>query len=359
MIDLKKLSKPVVMFLFLVIFFNTGCQENTNAVYNLTTSYQQYDLVADATIFPATRVDPTLLNGWGIVVDASGSIYIASNHSGTINVYNVSGASTGNTITVPSNTGTTGGAPSGIVLNNTTDFVIPLTGITSKLLIASEDGTISAWATGNAAIKVIDRSSFNAVYKGIAIGNFQNQNYIYAANFKGKTVDVFDKNFNYVSTMPFSDPTMPADFGPFNIKNINGSLYIAYAKPKPPDFVDDTSGAGNGYVNVFDTQGNFIKRWASKGVLNSPWGIEATSSGFGDFSNSILISNFGDGTINIYDLNGNYQGKLLNKSNLVLSIDGLWGMAYVGDNSTFGGSDQLFFTAGPMHELHGLFGYLK
>src|SRR5204863_3288034 len=128
------------------------------------------------------------------------------------------------------------------------------------------------WSSGTSAIEVRDRSSFDAVYKGVAMATNNGANYLYATNFHGGTIDVFDNAFNYVS-MSFVDPNMPAGFAPFGIENINGKLYVTYALQLGPDNEDDLAGPGNGYVDIFNPDGSFVSRFASQGVLNSPWAV--------------------------------------------------------------------------------------
>src|SRR6185312_9695211 len=117
---------------------------------------------------------------------------------------------------------------------------------------------------------------------------------------------------NYVTNKPFLDPAIPAGFAPFNIQNIGGKLYVSFAKLKAPDNMDDQKGPGNGYIDIFDPNGILLKHFASKGTLNSPWGIVLAPAGFADSGQTILIGNFGDGAINIFDLSGNFKGQLQN-----------------------------------------------
>jgi uncharacterized protein (TIGR03118 family) len=145
--------------------------------------------------------------------------------------------------------------------------------------------------------------------KVIALGTDDGANFIYIANFSESEIEVLDKNFTYVTTKPFIDPLLPIGFAPFNIKNIGGKLYVTYAK-QSPDKYDDESGPGNGYVSIFNTDGTFVKRFASGGTLNSPWGIAEAPSNFDQGSRAILVGNFGDGRINIYTKDGDYVGQL-------------------------------------------------
>lgn len=167
---------------------------------------------------------------------------------------------------------------------------------------------------------------------------------------------VFDSNFNYVTNKPFADGGIPSDYGPFNIRNIDGNLYVTYAKHKAPDNEDDQKGPGNGFVDVFNANGKLLKRFASRGALNSPWGIVPTANGFFNDPNTILIGNFGDGRINVYKDNGDFVGSLKNEGGDDIIIDGLWAIE---NNIPNADPKQLYFTAGPDDESHGLFGYLS
>jgi len=314
---------------------------------------KQTNLVADTAGYDATRLDPNLLNAWGIAAPPNGPIWISANHAGLSVIYDRNGQQLRPPVTIPSLTAGQPGAPSGMVFNGTTDFG------GNKFIFASEEGIIAGWSSGNAAVKVADRSSFNAVYKGLTIANDGTANFLYVTNFKNSKIDVFDKDFNYVTDKPFSDPGIPAGFGPFNIQNISGNLYVTYAKLKAPDNMDDQAGPGNGYVDIFTPQGQLVKRFASQGPLNSPWGIALAPAGFADEGPTILIGNFGDGRINVFGMAGHFKGQL-RMHGKPITIDGLWAIDFLEGNVPGGSpSDPLYFTAGPNEESHGLFGYLK
>ncbi|MDO3626955.1 TIGR03118 family protein [Mucilaginibacter sp. BT774] len=314
----------------------------------------QVNLVSDTIGFGAARTDTNLNNAWGIAAAPGGPLWISSNHKGVSVVYSKTGQTLKDPVTIPSIALGQTGAPTGVIFNGTADFGA------NKFIFASEDGIVAGWSSGNSATTVADRSSFNAVYKGIAMANDGTANFLYLTNFKGGKIDVFDKNFNYVTDKPFMDPGVPAGFAPFNIVNIGGKLYVSYAKLKGPDNMDDQAGPGNGYVDIFTPGGILVKRFASQGKLNSPWGIALAPAGFGDEKQStILIGNFGDGRINIFDLQGHFEGQLQSKGQ-ALTIDGLWDIDFLENNMPGGNStDPLFFTAGPNEEGHGLFGYVQ
>jgi uncharacterized protein (TIGR03118 family) len=352
----KMFSRIIIPFAFSCLLFNTSCN-NDDEVPNTVVGYTQVNLVADTAGFGAAKVDPNFTNAWGIAFGPTGIFWIASAEDGVTNIYDREGNMKAPAVAVPGQGSRFGGAPTGQIFNSTADFI--LNGQPAKFILAGEHGTIEAWNAGDSTLTVADRSSTDAVYKGLAIANDGGTNFLYVANFKGQKVDVFDKNFNYVTTKPFSDPAIPPGFGPFNIQNINGNLYVSYAKLLAPDNEDDEKGAGNGYVNVFNPNGTLIKRFATQGVLNSPWGITVAPSGFGKYKDAILIGNFGDGRISAFNTTGTYLGQLENSSNNPISIEGLWGLIVPQNNVPAGDPNQLFFTAGPQDEERGLYGYLK
>jgi uncharacterized protein (TIGR03118 family) len=308
-------------------------------------------LVSDVATFNARTVDPDLVNPWGLAFAATGNLWVANNGTGTSTVYDADGNKQALTVGIPSPTTATGGSPTGIITNSTTDFEIGTTG-PALFIFAGEDGVISAWnASATDAQIVADRSGANAVYKGIAMALNAGINYVYATDFHNGHVDVFDNTFGFVKS--FSDPNIPAGFAPFGITNIGGKLYVSYAKQLAPDNEDDDAGAGNGFIDIFNADGTVAGRFVSNGNLNSPWGMVVAPAGFGQFAGAVLVGNFGDGRIGAYDPNsGAFLGNLDDSNVRPLVIDGLWGL-------TFGpsaGSTTLYFASGPNDEAHGLVG---
>jgi uncharacterized protein (TIGR03118 family) len=330
---------------------------NTNPASPITGNYQQTNLVSDTGAYPGARIDPALIDAWGIAINPTGVIWIAANGTGSTTVYDSTGKTLLGPVAIPFGGVHFGGAPSGVLFNTTTDFVIPANQQVAKFIFSTENGTIAAWSGGDSTLTVVDNSAKSTVYKGIALANDGTGNFIYATDFRGGKIDVYDKSFTAVSR-PFSDPGIPAGFGPFNIQNIGGQLYVTYAKLQAPENMDDQAGPGNGYVDVFNPNGSLIKRFASQGSLNSPWGIAQAPAGFGLPLHSILVGNFGDGWINVYDSTGIYLGPLLSNGN-PLVIDGLWALAFPVNTLPAADPNKLYFTAGPGDENHGLFGYLK
>jgi uncharacterized protein (TIGR03118 family) len=264
---------------------------------------------------------------------------------------------------VPPAAGGKQGSPTGIVFNSSTDFQISA-GTPARFIFATEDGTISGWASGTNAILMVDNSASEAIYKGLAIGNNGTANFLYAADFHGAKIDVFDAAFAPATLAGnFSDPTIPAGYAPFNIQNIGGVLYVTYAL-QDADGEDDVPGLGHGFINKFDLNGNLIARFASRGPLNSPWGLAVAPAGFGAFANALLVGNFGDGRINVYDsVTGNFLfQQLADGSGHAISIEGLWGLKF-GNGGNGGDVNTLYFAAGIAGpdelEDHGLFGSIQ
>jgi uncharacterized protein (TIGR03118 family) len=345
-----------VCSLLILFILNTGCKKNV--LHFLLNGYEQTNLVADTAGFGAAKIDPNLANAWGIAVAPSGPIWISDNHTGLSTIYDRNGNTLRPPVTIPFPDSPSGGSPTGAIFNSTSDFKIT-TGkqsVASKFIFATEDGTIAAWGGGNNAVLVADKSTSLAVYKGIALASDGSSNFLYVTNFRDAKIDVFDKDFNLVSGKPFHDPGIPAGFAPFNIRNINGLLYVTYAKQKP-DHHDDLAGPGNGYVTIFKPDGSMVKRFASQGALNSPWGIVQAKIGFCELSEEspILVGNFGDGRINVFSDDGKFLGPLKDEGHPI-TIQGLWALE---NEVPLASPNQLFFTAGPVEESHGIFGFLE
>jgi uncharacterized protein (TIGR03118 family) len=350
--------------LFAGVVGAVSCHKNNNnngpAAPVFNNNFVQTNLVSDTTSYGAATIDPALQNAWGLAVNPSAPIiWISANHSGSSTVYDSTGKTVLPAVDIISMRRNHGGSPTGVVFNPTTDFAIPGESAPAKFAFVNEDGTISAWPLGAPATNTVaDRSAQNAVYKGCAFGTQNGATYFYAANFKGQSIDVFDKNWQGVSSFAFKDPAIPAGFGPFNIVNIQGMLYVSYAKLEAPDNEDDDPAPGNGYVDIFTTDGTLVKRFASGGALNSPWGITQAPQGSGLPLHAILVGNFGDGRINIYDSTGSYIGPLQGNGQPIV-IEGLWALDFLANENPILGRNKLYFTAGPKDEQHGLFGYLK
>jgi uncharacterized protein (TIGR03118 family) len=340
--------------------------------------------------------DQVLQNSWGVAFTPAGSpFWIADNATGCSTLYDGTGVQQGLQVSIPlpgnivpsTDCQTvkpppapapkpTPAAPTGIFWNPSSAFVVPGTvsmanpkGIPAVFIFDTEDGTISAWGGGltpphNAVIAVDNSKSpfaaHGAVYKGLAFGINVHGAFLFATNFRAGTIDVFGPPnapgglFTPATTDGgFTDPHIPAGFAPFGIQNINGDLFVTYAKQNAQKH-DDVAGPGNGFVDVFDTDGHLLRRFASRGPLNSPWGVARASFAFGRFSGDILVGNFGNGKINVFDSRGRLIDELDGPNGNPLVIAGLWTLTLGGGAKS--SSDTLYFTAGPNGETDGLFG---
>ena len=337
----------------------TSTPVTVTATIGLSFTYVERKLVSDVPGL-AEHTDPNLLNPWGIAFSSTSPFWISDNHAGVSTLYNGSGQAQALVATIPPPAGgTPPAAPTGVVYNNTPDFLVG-PGLSARFIFATEDGTIASWSSGSAAVLKADNSASGAVYKGLALGSSGGHNYLYAANFHAGQVDVFDGSYALATLAgSFSDPTLPAGFAPFNVQNIGGQLFVTYAMQDGEQH-DDVSGPGNGFVNVFDTSGHLLKRFASNGPLNSPWGVALAPAGFGGFSQALLIGNFGDGRVNAFDpATGQFLGLLLDASGSPIANRGLWDLKF-GNGGQGGDTHTLYFTAGIAAggsvEDHGLFG---
>jgi len=330
--------------------------------------YLQHNLISDGFV-PADITHSNLVNAWGLVSGPATPWWIANNGTGTTTLYNVGTGTIVTDFTVPGAGGAQGN-PTGLVFNGGTGFVVN-NGVGSpaaaRFIFSSEDGTLSAFK-GAPIVTVVPNAqapAHGAIYKGLAIDSPTAGQFLYATDFHNGKVDIFDSSFHAV-TIPgaFTDPNLPAGFAPFGIQNINGTIYVTYAL-QDEDAEDDVAGPGNGYVDAYDTSGNLIRRVASAGELNSPWGLALAPANFGRFSGDLLIGNFGNGRIHAFDPAqlteaGEFEavGLLHSASGRPIQIDGLWALQFGHGASANGPTNTLFFTAGPAEEEHGLFGSL-
>lgn len=300
----------------------------------------------------AANTDPDLRNPWGISFGNTSPYWISDNGTGLTTLYNGLGVKQALVVSIPLPAGGLS-APTGQVFNNAGAFQLS-NGSNAAFIFATEDGTIAGWngAAGNTAITMIDNTQ-SASYKGLAIAGSGATARLYAANFRTGTVDVWDGSFHAIAG-GFMDPTIPAGYAPFNVQNVGGNIVVTYAVVDPVTG-DDVAGPGNGIVDVYDANGNLLRRLSSGGALNSPWGVALAPSGFGPFGNALLVGNFGDGTINAYDFfTGAMLGTLTDGMGNPLVNDGLWALAF-GNHSATSDPNSLYITAGLNDEADGLF----
>jgi uncharacterized protein (TIGR03118 family) len=324
--------------------------------------YQQRNLVADTAAAGAEHVDTHLVNPWGIAFNPFGVAWVADNHAGVSTLYDGDGNPQPLVVTIPGVTTGAIGNPTGIVFYGGPGFIVrngKAQGA-ARFLFASEDGGIAGWAPSadpTNAIRVV--SNADAIYKGLAVSAGGTGPLLYASDFHNNRIDVFDTNFAPVALpgTPFRDPHLPHGYAPFGLQEINGDIYVTYAK-QDADRRDEVHGSGFGFVSVFAPNGQFVRRIASHGALNAPWGLALAPASFGRFSNRLLVGNFGDGAINAFDLDsGKFVGPLRGADHKPILIEGLWGIAF-GNGLSNQPIDTLFFAAGPGDEQHGLYGRL-
>lgn len=316
--------------------------------------YTKTNLVSDIPNL-AKFTDPNLVNPWGIARSSTSPWWVSDNGMGVSTLYNGTGNPSSLVVKIPTPDGTETSAPTGVVFNGGSEFNIT-PGKPARFIFVTEDGTIAGWnPTVNPTNAVIKVNKPGAVYKGVTIGDMDGSNILYAADFSGATIDVFDKDFKQM-LLPdnrFVDDQIPEGFAPFNVQNIGGKIFVAFAKQDPKK-EDEVAGPGLGFVDAFDANGNLIMRLKHGFWLNAPWAVTMAPSNFGKFSNHLLVGNFGSGMITAYDKNGNFHG-LLKSNGKPIKIDGLWGLGF-GNGANAGPNNTLFFAAGIDDEAHGLFG---
>jgi uncharacterized protein (TIGR03118 family) len=295
--------------------------------------YAQVNLASD--VPGVARVtDPNLVNPWGISLSPTGPFWFADNGSGVSDLLDGRGRPVPLVVTVPP-TAQSSGTPTGTVFNGGPGFIVSENGVSapSRFLFAAEDGTISGWSAivdPTRALPAVDNSSAGAVYKGLALAaDPAGPRFLYAADFGRGTIDVFDQHFKPVARPgSFRDPNLPDGFAPFNIQNLNNLLFVTYAQQDEARR-DDVAGAGHGFIDVYDTGGNLVRRFASRGALDSPWGLALAPAGFGPFGGALLVGNTGDGHINAYDPgSGAFLGPLADDNGVPMTIPTLWALTF-------------------------------
>jgi uncharacterized protein (TIGR03118 family) len=305
----------------------------------------------------ARITDPNLVNPWGQAASSTSPLWVADNGADVSTLY-TGGVSGSIPTIVPLVVGIPGGAPTGVVFNPTTDFVVHtnMGSAPANFIFDSEAGRITAWSNKvSGTTAQAEFASGNAVYKGLALASVDGRNFLYAADFHRARIDVFNARFKKVRLSGrFQDAGIPAGFAPFDIQLLDGELYVSYAKQDAARH-DDVAGVGNGFVDVYDTSGHLLRRLISRGDLNSPWGLVLAPASFAAFAGDLLVGNFGDGAIHAYDpVTGAEKGQLMNTDGNPILINGLWALRF--GNGTSATDGTLAFTAGIGDESHGLLG---
>jgi uncharacterized protein (TIGR03118 family) len=360
-----------------------GClsAQTTSAPPN---NYLVHNLVSDLAN-TADHQDQNLVNPWGVGFGPT-PFWAGNNGTGTATLYGGTGAAIPLVVTIPQagNAGTAGPV-TGVIFNtfasNANAFDVQ-PGKPALFMFCSEDGVISGWSeavSGSQASILFDNSKSGAVYTGCALGGTAATPYLFAANFHAGTIDVYDADFNlnpapfnqsvgpqpFSGSSSFSNLSIPFGFAPFNVQNINGTLFVTYAKQDAQKHAN-VGGAGNGYVAQFDLNGSLIANLISQGLLNSPWGMAIAPDNFGPFAGALLVGNFTDGKINAFNATtGALLGTLDDTAGNAIAIPGLWSLNF-GGGADSEDPGTLYITAGigggpnndPV-ESHGLFASIQ
>src|SRR5437016_9000586 len=325
--------------------------------------YKQTNLVSNIA-GRAPVQDSNLKNPWGLTRSSGSPWWVGNNNSGTSTLYGGKGNIVPLVVTVPPPNGSPAGTPStptGVLFNGSpTDFLVA-PGKSAHFIFVTEDGTISGWNSGQNAVLVVDNSGNGspngAVYKGATSGEINGNKFLYVTNFRNARVEVYDTNFKrvFLGDDAFEAEGVPDGFAPFNIQNIGGTLFVTYAKQDAARH-DDVAGDGLGLVEIFTPAGRHIGNLQHGSWFNSPWGVVWTTRDFGEFSNAILVGNFGSGKIAAFNgFTYKFMGFVKNPDDSIMIIDGLWSLTF-GNDGTAGPANTLFFSAGINGEQDGLFG---
>ena len=375
--QLVMITRTTLLLALSFLALSIGCRKPTMRPNDLK-NFKQVNLVANTAEYHPVTVDPTLINAFGLAWSPNGVAWVNSVGGHVSELYSAEGEVL-RAVNIPSPADTIGGLPCGIVFSGGKGF--NLDNGPSAFLFTGFDGVLSGWngASGNNAKRL--RASAGNSYTGLAIGANAGHNFIYGANFGARRIDVWDTAFHRIP-MAFVDPQLPETYSPYNIQAVGDYLFVMYAELSTfgANAGHGIAGAGKGFVSVFKTDGSFLRRFASEGTLNVPWGVTLApgnflenndmvtnpkqNSGYNESTVNhdskdpvILVGNFGDGRINVFSEDARYLGQL-KSHNQTMVIDGLWALSFAPATATSIDQKRLYFTAGPDNESDGLFGYL-
>lgn len=294
----------------------------------------------------AKHRDKSLVNAWGMSFFPGNPFWISDNGTAKSTFYTGTGVKAGEISVPPTVTGQ--------VANGSSDFVVTQgsnSGPALFIFASFEPGTISGWnpsVNPDAAVVVVNASAW---YTGLALGTSSGANFLFGADNLNNKIDIYDGNFKPAGS--FTD-TKLTGMAVYNVQNINGKLYVAFS---------DAAGS-KGAVDIFQISGNPVKAKLIKTIKNThlkgPWGVALAPKNFGPASNALLVGNLGDGRINAFNAKtGKFMSQLKDTKSKVISIDGLWALAFGQGGGSNGNPNQLFFTAGPTGYANGLFGVIN
>jgi uncharacterized protein (TIGR03118 family) len=333
--------------------------------------YERVDLVSD---IPgrAKVTDPHLINPWGLAFGPDSFFWIANAGSGTLTVYDAEGTPSPSGSPLIISASSEDAEVTGMAFNPTDEFQIettpgvPLTEAPATFLVATAEGVIEGFnpMLGTRTAIAVEPEVDGEAYLGMALATDPERGpLLYLANFGLGEVEVYDGDFEQValdegSFEDVASPAIPSSYAPFAVHAIDDQIWVTYAE-RDPGTMEEVRGAGKGFVSVFETSGRFIRRFASQGELDAPWGIAHAPSDFGRLHDTILIGNFGDGRINAYNTDtGEFVDALLDANKTPIAIEGLWAISF-GNGAMAGATNELYFTAGIDGEMHGAFGRIR
>jgi len=348
-------------------FAEDGSKASPNAMSPILAAnqYQQKNLVSNLP-GKADKTDPNLVNAWGLSRSSGSPWWAADNGTGVSTLYAGDGTPAALVVKIPPSDPnvSSAGNPTGTVFNGSTEFEVA-PGKPALFMFVSEDGVISGWNPAvqptDAVIKVNQKTK--SIFKGATIATLNGSvrgthNYLYVADFHQGRVEIFDGKFQRTMTLEnnFAQNT-PAGYSPFNVQNIGGNIYVTYAK-QDADKEDEIAGPGLGFVFVYSTTGQLLRKLERGSWLNAPWGVTQAPSDFGPYSHYILVGNFGSGQIAAFDpVTGAFQDFMRDAASKPIMIDGLWALSF-GNDAAAGPATTLYFSAVPNDEKNGLFGSL-
>ncbi|MBK6673101.1 MAG: TIGR03118 family protein [Proteobacteria bacterium] len=329
----------------------------------IPSAYTMSSLVSDGAV-PAVSTDVHLKNPWGLAALPGGPVWTSNNLDRTSTLYDGTGLVQALVVSIPAGANGPGDVTGIVASSSTADFQLTngTTTASARFMFVSESGSLYGWApTVNANTAIVAYNSVDgADYKGLAIASNAGANFLYAADFRNRKIDVFDRTFTKVTVAGgFTDPTLPVGFAPYNIQTLTLAgttvLVVTYAKQDGTGHVE-LPGAGEGLVNTFDLNGNLLKHLIPRGgQLNAPWGVAVAPASWGTLSNALLVGNFGDGRINGYDAStGAFIHAISNAAGAPIAAPGLWGL-WFGNGGRNQPTNVLYIAAGINGEVNGLY----